>query len=704
MKLIICEKYYVAQDVAAALGCPTRLASAFTNATSLTVAWLDGHMSALAPPEMYNPAWASRDVFPVIPATFQYLPRSKGCEAQMRALKVLVNKSAEVVNACDPGREGELIFWLFWDFIGSPTKKVYRMWLHANTLDGIKAAWLDLKDGGTSDRLAVASAGKVRSQADWLLGINGSRAITKLLGARVWSIGRVQTAILSLIAQRELTIREFRSRPYYSLYAKFDGVDTYEARMFVLPGMKKFGKFSHIFELDAEADIADVIFKRTSSEQWAVKDTTKRCRINPPALFDLMSLQKFCAGVLGWPASRTLAAAQEAYATAKTITYPRTDSTFLPEAFITSVDTLYVDVWKQVREEVERLDVLDVPKPSEAVGDKTTSTFNDTKVRDHYAIIPTGIAPVEFESDAFLIWRMVSRRFIQHFFPAAEYDSFTRETSLNYTLPIRIGMYNIGDPLPLVGITTADGLCKQGWLDAASALSLPIPETIPRERRLPKPETFAKFDKTEVYQGYTDPPDNYTEETLLGAMDRLGLGTPSTQAGIIDTLMQRGYTKRQTGRPPTIRITADGELLITALKAQKLLLQFDPEVTAEWEEKLRLIESQDPAAPTPLGFLKDITEVVNDICSVCTGVKEVYCPISKKLVTEKGNGFYFPGVPNILPKILAGRAMSALEYRNILASSKAVGPFEDFTSKTGKQFKAKLKYDSGTAKLLFSFK
>lgn len=706
-KLLVCEKFSAAQDIASALGCPRQESNCFTG-SGLCITWLDGHLLKLADPEYYKSEWMDRAIFPVIPLDFIYTPRDKKAKTQLAEVAHLVDLSSEIINACDAGREGEFIFSLFWEYIGRPKKTLNRLWLHSNTTSGIKAGWASLEDALLPKYTAMAVAAKARNQADWLLGINGSRAVTKLIGTNKWSVGRVQTSVLGMVFDRDKRIKNFRSVPYYSLYAKFDGRATYESKVLVTPDFKRMGKHQHIFAEEQEAVAMEYLVRKASSGVWDVKDSTTSSALYPYSLFDLSALQKFCAYSLGWSAARTLAAAQDAYSAEKAISYPRTDSNFLPEDFISVIDDLYKTVWLLVQEEVPSIGPLDMPLASTSGMDKRFVTFDDSKVSDHYAIIPTGIVPRDPKSDAMLIWRVVARRFLLHFFAPAKLSKFSRLTTLNYILTSPFLTHRTGDIYPLAAITNVESLVDPGWTTIATILGLPLPETLPLEKRFPKPELDGvKFDKIEFYQGYTDAPDPFFEDTLLSAMDSEGLGTPATQASVLETLVYRDYVIRHEGRPPKLRVAPNGELLMNVLVDKGLSFIAQPELTAEWELSLFKIESNAVDAPKPEAFLLDVVRRVNELCDVANGAAhEVYCPLSKMLVTidEATGKINFPGLPFPLPIIFAGRTMSSTEYRDVLLSKTGVGPFDGFISKMGKSFSAKLIFDPATGKISFKFK
>ena len=347
-RLILCEKFYVAMDVANAIGSGTDKPVQedwWFQVGGTRISWFDGHLVGLVEPEEYNKDWEDREIFPVLPDKLIVQPLHPGAARHVEKLRGLVGWADEVVNACDAGREGELIFRLFWEYIGEPKKPLKRLWFNDNTPSGIKAAFGVLKDGNSPELLAMARAARLRAESDWLLGINGSRAVSKLVGGRQWVVGRVQTAILFLLYQREKDIREFISRPYFSLYPRFNGKDMYEGKIQVPEEFRKLGKFGHVFAVEQEALAAEHLVKMTSYSKWAVKDDKRYSHVFPFPLFDLKSLQRFCAIQLGWSSTRTIKAAQDAYAQDKTISYPRTNSSFLPESFRTMVPSLYQKLW-----------------------------------------------------------------------------------------------------------------------------------------------------------------------------------------------------------------------------------------------------------------------------------------------------------------------------------------------------------------------
>ena len=703
-RLFLCEKFLAAKDVAQVVGVVSENEWYFECADNVRVAWFDGHLLGLAEPEVYNKDWADRDIFPVIPKTFVFTPNGKRAEFHLRQLEKLVDWANEVVNACDAGREGELIFRLFWKFIEAPKKPILRLWFNDNTPGGIAKALASLEPGDGDKYLALGRAAQVRTIADWLVGINGSRAVSKLVGGRRWSVGRVQTAILFVIYQREKTIREFNSKAYFSLYPKFVGKDTYEAKLQVPEEFTKLGKFGHVFAVEQEALAVEYLAKMATFQKWMVSEERKYSHVFPFPLFDLQNLQRFCAVMLGWSSARTIEAAQEAYAVDKTISYPRTASSFLPEAFRTTMPNLYSKLWLQLVAEIPSFAAVDPPDVLLEAAGKPVCPFRDDKVGDHYAIIPTGIVP-SGNGDSATLWRTVMRRFLLYFMPPACIESLHRLTQITFPLRSSFISHRAGDMYTLKAVTNVDSLTTSGWTMFAPLMGHPLPGSLPQERHFPAKEPEGvMLDKVEFYQGFTDPPSPFDEDTLLGYMDRFGLGTPATQAATLETLVSRGYITRQDGKPPKLKLTKDGQALITALLERKIPFVTSPELTGQWEEEFDKMESLDPSAKASDEFLKEVVATVQHLCRVCEDDgSPVLCPVSGKPVSETEKTFSFPGFPLPFPRVIAGREMSASEYRDILSSKRGVGPFSGFTSKVGKAFDAKLIYDANLGKVTFNF-
>lgn len=711
--LVFCEKPLAAQDVAEALlGQPVALSRGtgyLSAGKDLRVTWFSGHLLGLAEPGFYQEGWSNRKLFPVCPEKFQFVPLSEKARQRLVVLKKLVGWAELVVNACDAGREGELIFDNFWNYIGAPTLPVQRLWLTSNTPEAVRSAWLKMEDWRQPKYHQSAVAARARTCADWLVGINASRAVTELLGGpEEWTVGRVQTAVLYLVFRREKLVREFESRAYFSLYPKFTGVDTYEGKVLVPDEFKKLGRFSHIFAAEQEALAAEHLVKMTGSDRWQVEDKTKPSHIFPFPLFDLEGLQRFCARTLGWSGVRTLQAAQQAYMS-RAITYPRTDSEYLPDSMRGDLPNMYAKNWHNVASEVGGLAALDPPDLEDAIAGKMFSPFNSKKLKDHHAIVPTGLLPPDVQSDAYLVWRMVSRRFLLFFCPPAKTVKLERLTKLTFLLRSSFLGYRRGEPYTLSAVTRLESLEEEAWLSVAFLLAHPLPESLPKPRRMPRPEPGGVvLDKVEFYQGFTEPPETLNEDTLLAQMTGLGLGTPATQSEAIESLVQREYLFRARGRPPELQLTKAGHKLITELLQHRLPLLTSLEVTAVWEKAFETLGS---GAPLGSGaqtqdsedFLGEVRNYVMEISAVCRGGNPaIKCPLSGLLVVETESHYVFPGCPKPLPKRLAQRHMTAWEYRDILKADKPVGSYE-FVSKKGKRFEAKLVYDRNLGEVKLAF-
>lgn len=694
-----------AQDVAEALGgVPAGLPRGvgyLSVGKDIRITWFNGHLLGLAEPGLYQEKWSDRKVFPVCPERFQFVPLSEKARQRLAALEKLVGWAELAVNACDAGREGELIFDNFWNYIGAPRLPVRRLWMTSTKPDAVRSAWSKMEDWRQPKYHQLAVAARARTCADWLVGINASRAVTELLGGtEEWAVGRVQTAALYLVFRREKIVREFESRAYFSLYPKFTGVDAYEGKVLVTEDFKKLGRFSHIFATEQEALAAEHLVKMTGSDLWQVEDRIKPSHIFPFPLFDLEGLQRFCARALGWSGVRTLQAAQQAYMS-RAITYPRTDSEYLPDSMRGDLSGMYSENWNNVATEVGGLAALDVPDLEAVVDGKMFYPFNSKKIRDHHAIIPTGILPTDVQSDAYLVWRMVSRRFLLFFCPPAKTIKLERLTKLTFPLRSSFLGYRRGESYTLSAVTRLESLEEEGWLGVASLLAHPLPENLPKPRRMPRPEPRGVIlDKVEFYQGFTEPPEALNEDTLLAQMTMLGLGTPATQSEAIESLVQREYLCRVKGRPPQLQLTKSGHKLVTELVQHRLPLLTSLEVTAGWE---KTFETLGLGQQDSENFLSEVRNYVVEISTVCRGGNPaVQCPLSGLPVVETESHYVFPGCPKPLPKRLGQRHMMAWEYRDILKADKPVGSYE-FVSKKGRRFEAKLSYDRNLGEVKLAF-
>ena len=708
-QLILCEKPSVAREIAAALGI-TASGGDYIAGRGIAITWCFGHLLEACEPHEYNKIWEkwTLEALPIIPTNyvFNYKPRSGDAKSRLRVIGDLARESSVIVNACDAGREGELIFREVIDYIRFPIIHTERMWLNTMTKAGILLAWNKRQSSTLPKFENLGIAARVRSQADWLVGTNGTRAATLSFPSGkvpVWSVGRVQTAVLNLIVDRDQRINSFIPEPYYGIRVRLIGKDygmQMEVKLIVPPSMQKMGKFTRLFKNYDEACHVRNRAMASLFEIWQVSCKYQTEKKSPPPLFKLVELQKFCSLNLGWTAKKTLEVAQEAYER-KLITYPRTDSAALPQDYVEDADRVYRLVWQRLVLDIYKL------KPNYPAEQATReSIFNDAKVSDHFAIIPTDnipeVQPGQKDSDVTLLWKIVSRRFLLAFAPIAEF------TDLQVIALHENPSWEEQALRALSGASSEKHLTTPGWYDYARAFKQDYPDDEPDRTPPPPLEAVGTCQKVEMYTDFSERPDPFKEDTLLSAMDSNKLGTSATRAATIETLLSRKYVTRKL---TMLLSTEHGQFLITELKAKKLEFMTTADTTKEWETQLDLIETGDATAPSRQQFLDSIKERTEAMVAILAGAKssfqpKVLCPITYQPVEVTSDGYVFPGLKDIkFPLKIAGREMTAQEYKDIIRAKEPVGPYEGFFSKkTGKNFKARIALNRQTKKFEFAFK
>ncbi len=712
--LVIAEKPSVAQDIVRAL---TPVAGKFEKHDDhfendkYVVTSAVGHLVEIQAPEEYDVKrgkWSFAHL-PVIPPHFELKPIDKSKTRLNAVVKLARRKDVDaMINACDAGREGELIFRLIQQYakVKHPVK---RLWLQSMTPQAIRDGF----DALRSDKqmLPLADAARSRSEADWLVGINGTRAMTAFNsrdgGFFLTTVGRVQTPTLAVVVEREEQIRKFVSRDYWEVHAIFGAqAGDYPAKWFD-PKWKKTEddaekKADRVWSEREARAIADAVRGQTATVSEESRPSTQAS----PMLFDLTSLQREANGKFGYSAKTTLALAQSLYERHKALTYPRTDSRHLPED--------YVSVAKQTFEMLADSGLKHLA-PHAATALKggyvkpNKRIFDNAKVSDHFAIIPTLQAPSGLSEAEQKIYDLVTRRFMAIFFPSAEYQVTTRITRA------------AGHSFKSEGKV----LVKPGWLaiygkEAEDELA---PGEGSSKTLVPvQPDEKVKTNSVEPKGLKTRPPARYSEATLLSAMEgagklieddelreamhEKGLGTPATRAAIIEGLLAEKYMLRE-GRE--LIPTAKAFQLMTLLRGLGVEELSRPELTGEWEYKLSEMEHgrlsreefmREIAAMTE-HIVKKAKEYDRDTvpgdyatlatpCPNCGGVvKENYrrYTCTGKSGNSEGCGFSFTKIP-------AGRAFELAEVEAFLRDKK-IGPLEGFRSKAGWPFTAEiaLKYN-----------
>jgi DNA topoisomerase III len=686
-KLIIAEKPSVAADIARALGGFARKGDYFES-DAYVLSSAVGHLLELAVPEKYDVKkgkWSFARL-PLIPPHFELAPIDRSKERLNLLLRLMKRKDvAAFINACDAGREGELIFRYLVQH-AKAAKPIERLWLQSMTQQAIREGFSKLRPD--KQLRPLADAAKSRSEADWLVGINGTRAMTafnsKEGGFYLTTVGRVQTPTLAILVEREDKIRAFTARDYWEVHARFESkAGEYGARWFN-PDFKKDDDAERKPERLWSAGEAAAIVAACRGRKGIATEETKPATQLSPLLFDLTSLQREANGRFGFPARMTLSLAQALYERHKVLTYPRTDSRALPEDYLPTVkDTL------KALGETNAFSTFARQILKQGWAKPNKRIFDNTKISDHFAIIPTLQTPKHLNEAEQKLYDMVVRRFLAVFYPAAEYLQTTRITRV--------------DEHPFK--TEGRVLQSPGWLAvygrAAGEDSQNLP-AISQNEKVPVLEVSEQANQTK-------PPPRYTEATLLSAMEGAGklveddelreameakgLGTPATRAAIIEGLLREEYVNRE-GRElvPTPKAFS----LLFALHMLHIVELASPELTGEWEHKLKLIEA---GKLTRDEFMKQIGELVRKVVTVIkTGeIPDVVyatvsapCPKCGGVVQENYRKFQCQKCDFSIWKVTSGREWSPEEIAELI-TKRVAGPLTGFRSRMGKPFSAVLR-------------
>jgi DNA topoisomerase-3 len=686
-KLIIAEKPSVAADIARALGGFTRKGDYFES-EEYVLSSAVGHLLELVVPEDYDVKkgkWSFTRL-PVIPPHFDLAPIDRSKERLGLLLRLIKRKDVTgLINACDAGREGELIFRYLVQHARAK-KPIERLWLQSMTQQSIREGFSRLR--ADKDMLPLADAAKSRSEADWLVGINGTRAMTafnsKEGGFYLTTVGRVQTPTLAILVEREDKIRAFTPRDYWEVHARFGAkAGEYAGRWFD-PGFRKDEDPERKPERVWDAAQAAAVVAACRGRKGIASEETKPATQLSPLLFDLTSLQREANGRFGFPARMTLSLAQALYEKHKVLTYPRTDSRALPEDYLATVkDTLKnlgeTDAFSTFARQILKQGWV---KPNKRI-------FDNTKISDHFAIIPTLQTPKHLNEAEQKLYDLVVRRFLAVFFPAAEYLQTTRIT--------RVGEHQFK--------TEGRVLQNPGWLAVYGRAAGEDAQT------LPPIEANEQVRVLEVSEqaSQTKPPPRYTEATLLSAMEGAGklveddelraameakgLGTPATRAAIIEGLIREEYVNRE-GRElvPTPKAFS----LLFALHMLHIVELASPELTGEWEHKLKLIEA---GKLTREEFMKQISALVKKVVTIIkTGeIPDVVyatvpapCPRCGGVVQENYRKFQCQKCDFAIWKVTSGREWSPDEIAELI-TKRTIGPLTGFRSRQGKPFSAVLR-------------
>ena len=690
--LIIAEKPSVAADIARALGGFTKHDDYFES-DRYVLSSAVGHLLEIAMPEeeeVKRGKWTFAHL-PAIPSKFDLRPIEKN-ENRLRVLLRLIKRKdvADLINACDAGREGELIFRYIAQY-AKTDKPIRRLWLQSMTPASIRDGFAKLRSDESLRPLADAAV--CRSESDWLVGINGTRAMTafnsKAGGFQLTTVGRVQTPTLAILVDREAKIRAFVPRNYWEV------VGTFRAQAGEYTGRwldEKFRKSDDDPDVRAERlwdeARAQAIAARCAGKQGDVTEESKPSTQIAPLLYDLTSLQRDANGRFGFSARTTLSLAQALYEKHKALTYPRTDSRALPEDYIGTVNATLEELKESNAYGTFARNILKNKwvRPNKRI-------FDNSKISDHFAIIPTLVRPKHLNELEAKLYDLVVKRFLAIFHPSAEYLITTRITRVE------------GEPFKSEGKV----LVTPGWLAVYGKEAAGDEPTLTpvgaNERVLAQ--------AVDVVAQTTRPPPRFNEATLLSAMEgagksieddelreamrEKGLGTPATRAQIIEGLLQERYIYRE-GKE--LVPTAKAFSLLTLLHGLGIPELFSPELTAEWEFKLAQMEHGELSRKE---FMREIVGMTEHIVGQAKNYESdtipgdfatlsAPCPKCGGEVHEKYKKFQCinPKCDFGWWKIMGGRQLEPGEAETLLRE-RTVGPLEGFRSRLGRPFSAKLK-------------
>src|SRR4051794_6469091 len=692
--LVIAEKPSVGNDLARVLPGAFTKHEGWLEGPDHLITWAVGHLVQLAEPEDYDPKfkkWRMADL-PIVPEHFRLQIRDERSKKQMTVVKRLLGRDDVdlVVNACDAGREGELIFaWIFEKAGGR--KPVQRLWLQSMTTQAIREAFEHLRPGEEMERLEEAA--RSRSEADWIVGMNATRAATIRLRSSfdgAVSLGRVQTPTLAILARREEEIRAFVPEKYWLVDAQFATHDDRRYRGRYHPGAQPPLKSAE----EAEAIVAAVRDKRGEITKLEKSERKERA----PMLFDLTSLQREANTRYGFSARRTLAAAQRCYEEHKVLTYPRTSSRYLTSDMVAEIKPTAAQVGRDGPEYaaganyVTSLDLLPLAR-----------VVDDAKVGDHHAIIPTNSEHnlAKLNSDDRRVFDLVARRFLAVFHPEAVFENTRVETTVEQHV-----FRTRGRVLLVPGWRGVYGELPEGDRSAAD-------EDEGADQQLPRLERGeqASVRAAESLEKETKPPRRYTDASLLGAMETAGklvdddelreamkdsgIGTPATRAAIIERLIDVGYVERDAR---ALVATEKGLGVIRLLDDHALT---SPALTGDWERRLSLIERGEERRER---FMSDIAKFAGEtVGTLDTTLKDVRipranlgpCPVCGHDIVENRKGYSCwsredPGCGFVIWKAKAGKQLPAAVARELIATGRTARPVTGFKGRSGRSFRARL--------------
>jgi DNA topoisomerase-3 len=698
--LVIAEKPSVGRDLARILPGPFEKKSGqgekterYLEGPEHIISWAVGHLVQLAEPDEYDDKfkkWRMADL-PIVPSHFKLVVRDERSQKQMSVVRQLLRRDDVdlVINACDAGREGELIFAYLYEKAGAK-KPVKRLWLNSMTNEAMREAFAHLREG--DEMATLEDAARSRSEADWIVGMNATRAATIRLRSSfdgAVSLGRVQTPTLAILTRREEEIRAFVPEPYWLVDARFaaDGERNYEGRFHA-------GAQPRLATAEEAEAVAAAVRDRRGEITKLEKSTRKE---RAPLLYDLTSLQREANTRYGFSARRTLGAAQRCYEEHKALTYPRTSSRYLTSDMVGELKPIAGHVgerpeYAKAAAYVTGLDLLPLAR-----------VVDDAKVGDHHAIIPTNATHNldKMNEDDRRVYDMVTRRFLAVFHPEAVFENTRVETTV----------------AEHVFRTRGKVLVVPGWRGVYGELAdeggARDDEDEGRDQTLPKLEQGEGVDTraVEVLAKETKPPRRYSDASLLAAMETAGklvdddelrevmkesgIGTPATRAAIIERLIDVGYVERD-GR--ALVPTEKGMNVIRLLGEHPLT---SPSLTGDWEKRLSAIERGDEQRKA---FMGDIAKFAGaTVGELDAKLKDVRipranlgpCPICGNDIVENRKGYSCwsredPGCGFVIWKAKAGKNLPAAVAKELIARGKTEKPVTGFKGRSGRSFRARL--------------
>ncbi|MCW3069493.1 MAG: topoisomerase, partial [Solirubrobacterales bacterium] len=718
--LVIAEKPSVGQDLARALPGPFQKHEGFLEGPEHVITWAVGHLVQLAEPEAYDAkykSWRMADL-PIVPDRFKLVVRDERSRKQLSVVsKQLAREDLEeVVNACDAGREGELIFAYLYEK-AKATKPVKRLWLNSMTAAAMKQALGSLRPG--EEFKLLEQAARSRSEADWIVGMNATRAATIRLRSSfdgAVSLGRVQTPTLAIVARREEEIKAFQPEPYWLVDATFaadpradeqgGSERTYLGHFNAQAGAPGAGRGPRIATEEEALAIVEACQGRPGT---ITKLEKKEQREKAPMLYDLTTLQREANNRYGFSARRTLSAAQRLYEEHKALTYPRTNSRYLPSDMVEEIKPIaeLVGTHPEYRKGAEYVLGLDVLPLARVV--------NDEKVTDHHAIIPTRSEHnlEKMGSDDRRIYDMAARRFLAVFHPEAVFENTRVET----TIAARDGEQGAG----YMFRTRGKLLLVPGWRGVYDELAARTKaeaeargeEDEDTDQQLPRLDQGEEVQtrKVESARKETKPPRRYSDASLLGAMETAGklvdddelreamkdsgIGTPATRAAIIERLITVGYVERDAR---ALVATEKGLNVIRLLNEHALT---SPGLTGSWEQRLGKIERGEDSRKQFMGDIagfaeetvKELDETLKDVRIPRARLGP--CPICGHDIVENRKGYSCwsredPGCGFVIWKAKAGKQLPIAVAKELIKTGYTRQAVTGFRGRSGRSFRAHL--------------